>query len=155
MDVPSCRPTPQPRNSGSEPHLRPTPQLMATRILNPLSKARDQTHNLMVPSQIRSAVPRLEVPDKCFLIHRSWKARDPWEGGRVEEAVPASVTPLEVRKEIPRRPAAPVTASPLMTQEPRGRRKSGDAAVWQCCNQHFMPWRLGTNTQLLHPQEMS
>ena len=27
----------------SEPCLRPTPQLMATRILNPLSEARDQT----------------------------------------------------------------------------------------------------------------
>ena len=31
----------------SEPHLWPTPQLTAT-----LSKARDQTYNLMVPSQI-------------------------------------------------------------------------------------------------------
>ena len=28
-------------NVGSEPHLQPTPQLEATRILNPLSKARD------------------------------------------------------------------------------------------------------------------
>ena len=37
-------------NAGSEPCLRPTPQLMAT--LNPLSTARDGTHDLTVPSQI-------------------------------------------------------------------------------------------------------
>ena len=37
----------------SELHLRPTLQLMATLwILNTLSEARDQTHNLMVPSQV-------------------------------------------------------------------------------------------------------
>ena len=40
-------------NAGSEPHLPPTPQLMATQIFNPLSKARNQTHDLMVPSRIR------------------------------------------------------------------------------------------------------
>ena len=40
-------------NAGSEPCLRPTPQLTQHRIVNPLSKARDQTRNLMVPSQIR------------------------------------------------------------------------------------------------------
>ena len=34
-------------NVGSEP------QLMQHGILNPLSKARDRTHNLMVPSRIR------------------------------------------------------------------------------------------------------
>ena len=28
-------------NAGSEPHLRTTPQLMATSVPNPLSKARD------------------------------------------------------------------------------------------------------------------
>ena len=39
-------------NAGSEPHLRPKPQLSATSILNPLSKARDRTLNLMVPSRI-------------------------------------------------------------------------------------------------------
>ena len=37
---------------GSEPSLRPTPQLTATLILNPLSKARDRTCNLMIPSRI-------------------------------------------------------------------------------------------------------
>ena len=38
---------------GSEPCLQPTPQTRQRRILNPLSKARDGTRNLMVPSQIR------------------------------------------------------------------------------------------------------
>jgi len=40
-------------NSGSQPRLRPTPQLMQHKILNPLSKARDRTRNLTVPSWIR------------------------------------------------------------------------------------------------------
>ena len=40
-------------NARSEPRLRPTPYLMATQILNRLSKARDQTRNLKVPSWIR------------------------------------------------------------------------------------------------------
>ena len=40
-------------NAGSEPHLLPTQQLLwQCRILNPLSEARDQTRNLMVPSRI-------------------------------------------------------------------------------------------------------
>ena len=39
-------------NARSEPHLQPTPQLMATLVLSPLSEARGGTHNLMVPSQI-------------------------------------------------------------------------------------------------------
>ena len=33
---------------------QPTPQLMAIPILNPLSEARDRTHNLMIPSWIHS-----------------------------------------------------------------------------------------------------
>ena len=33
-------------NVGSEPHLWPTPQLRQHQILNPLNKARDQTHIL-------------------------------------------------------------------------------------------------------------
>ena len=40
-------------NSGSELRLQPTPQLTATPDLGPLSKARDRTHYLMVPSRIR------------------------------------------------------------------------------------------------------
>ena len=39
-------------NVGSEPCLQPTPQLMAMLVLNPLSEARDRTHNLVVPSRI-------------------------------------------------------------------------------------------------------
>ena len=37
-------------NTRSEPHLQPTPQLMAVLILNPLSEAKDRI--LMVTSQI-------------------------------------------------------------------------------------------------------
>ena len=40
-------------NARSELLLQPTPQLKAMPILNPLSRARDRTRNLMVPSQIR------------------------------------------------------------------------------------------------------
>ena len=36
----------------SEPHLQPTPQVTAMPDLIPLSEARDQTCNLMVPSGI-------------------------------------------------------------------------------------------------------
>lgn len=39
-------------NARSKPRLRPTPSSWQHQILNPLNKARDQTHNLMVPSQI-------------------------------------------------------------------------------------------------------
>ena len=39
-------------NVESKPHLQPTPQLTATPDPYPLSEARDQTCNLMVPSQI-------------------------------------------------------------------------------------------------------
>ena len=42
-------------NAKLEPHLQPTPQLVATPdpwILNPLSKARDRTQHLMDPSQV-------------------------------------------------------------------------------------------------------
>ena len=42
-----------PSNSGSEPCLQPTPQLMAMPDPNPLSKARDRTHVLMDTSQFR------------------------------------------------------------------------------------------------------
>ena len=40
-------------NTRSEPSLRPTPQLMATQMLNPLSEARDRTQVLMDASRVR------------------------------------------------------------------------------------------------------
>ena len=40
---------------------RPTPQPQQCRILNPLSEARDGTHNLVVPVGFVSAVPRWEL----------------------------------------------------------------------------------------------
>jgi len=52
----------------SQPCLQPTPQLMATRILKPLSKARDQTRNLKVPSQIRFHCATTGTPT-FFLIY--------------------------------------------------------------------------------------
>ena len=40
-------------NVGSEPHLRPTPQLMATPDSQPTEQARDQTCVLMDTSRVR------------------------------------------------------------------------------------------------------
>ena len=40
-------------NARSEPCLQSTPQLMATPDPYPLSEARDQTPNLMIPTQMR------------------------------------------------------------------------------------------------------
>ena len=48
-------------NTRSEPHLQPTPQLMATPILNSLSEAWDQTCIVMDASQIVSAEPQWEL----------------------------------------------------------------------------------------------
>ena len=39
-------------NAGPEPRLQPTPHSWQSWILNPLSKARDRTRNIMDPSQI-------------------------------------------------------------------------------------------------------
>ena len=36
-------------------------------VLNPLSEARAGTHNLMVPSQIRFAEPRRELPEVSLM----------------------------------------------------------------------------------------
>ena len=54
------------RNARSEPHLQPTPQLQQCWILNPLSKARDQTHILM-DNRFISTEPHQELPTKLFL----------------------------------------------------------------------------------------
>ena len=56
-------------NTRSEPHLQPTSQLTERQILNPVSKARDQTQNLMVPSWIcfHCAVPG--TPSKFWTLY--------------------------------------------------------------------------------------
>ena len=65
-------------NTESEPLLQPTPQLMATRqILNPLSEARDWTHNFMVPSWIcfqctTIGNPRISFFNSPFSKLRVW-----------------------------------------------------------------------------------
>ena len=65
-------------NTGSELHLQPTPQLMAMPILNPLSEARDRTHNLMVASWIRFRCATMGTPDSFnFSLHA---IRNPLEG---------------------------------------------------------------------------
>jgi len=61
MEVPRLRVQSEPpayaiataMRDGYEPCLGPTPQLMATPILNPLTKVRDQTHVLMDISGVR------------------------------------------------------------------------------------------------------
>ena len=51
----------------SQPNLRPTPQLTAMLILNPLREARDQTHVLMlVLVGFISTVPQRELPEIYF-----------------------------------------------------------------------------------------
>ena len=92
------------RNARSEPRLQPTPQLMATWILNPLSEARDPTHNLMVPSQIRfrctmtgtpgnlkttSAYP-LSVLKARNLKSRCQQGHAPFEGSNEESFLASS-----------------------------------------------------------------
>ena len=54
---------------GSEPHLWPTPQLMATPHLNSLSEARDQTCVLMVTNQIHFCWAMMRTPKMTFSVH--------------------------------------------------------------------------------------
>ena len=49
-------------NAKSELHRWPTPQLTASQILNPLSKARDQTCILVNPSRVHYCWARTELP---------------------------------------------------------------------------------------------
>ena len=51
----------------SKPRLQPTPQLMATPDVNPLSKARDRTLNLMVPSRVRFRCAMMGTPRHIIL----------------------------------------------------------------------------------------
>ena len=54
-------------NMGSEPNLQPTPQLMATPDLNPLSEARDRNHILMeTMSVLKLMEPQWELLEHCF-----------------------------------------------------------------------------------------
>ena len=55
-------------NTGSEPHLWPTPQLMVTSIPNLLSKARDRTFILMDASQIYFHWAMMGIPQS----HNFW-----------------------------------------------------------------------------------
>ena len=48
-------------NVGLEPHLRPTPQFMATMILNPLSKARIEPVSSWILVRFFSAEPQREL----------------------------------------------------------------------------------------------
>ena len=49
-------------NAGSKPHLWPKPSSQQGRILNPLSKAKDQTNNLMVPSWTHFCCTTMRTP---------------------------------------------------------------------------------------------
>ena len=60
-------------NAGSEPRLQPTPQFMATPIFTPLSKARDRTLNLMVPTQIRFCCAMMGTPRILYPAKFSFK----------------------------------------------------------------------------------
>jgi len=54
-------------NARSEPCPRPTPRLIATWILNPLSEARDRTRNLMVPGRIHFHCATTGTPSSVFV----------------------------------------------------------------------------------------
>ena len=58
-------------NPRSKPCLRPIPQLKQCQILNPLSEARDWTHHLVVPSQIRFFWATMGPPYCSFLLFPS------------------------------------------------------------------------------------
>ena len=49
-------------NTRSKLKLRPTPSSQQCQILNPLSKTKDQTHNLMVLSRIHFCCAMTEAP---------------------------------------------------------------------------------------------
>ena len=55
-------------NNRYEPPLQPTPQFMATLVLNPLSETRNQTRHLMAPSQICFCCTMIGTPRTIMLI---------------------------------------------------------------------------------------
>ena len=57
----------QARGSNRSCSRWPTPQPQRHGILNPLSEARDRTHNLMVPSQIRFRCATTRTPELVIL----------------------------------------------------------------------------------------
>ena len=75
-----------PRNTRSEPHLQPTPHSSRQcQILNPLSEARDQTFNLMVPSQIHfgctmtgTPIWEFRIVERMGLERMSWFSHWAW-----------------------------------------------------------------------------
>ena len=59
-----------PRRSNWSYSSRPTPQPRQCQIFNPLSEARNQTHNLMVPSQIGFCYTMMGTQNK-FIIKKN------------------------------------------------------------------------------------
>ena len=55
-------------NSGSELHLQPTLQLMARKVLDPLSEARARTCIFMILDGFISTVPQWELPTLLKLM---------------------------------------------------------------------------------------
>ena len=53
-------------DAASGPGLRPISQLMATRILDPLCEARDQTHIIMDTSWVLNLLSQTGTPEVAF-----------------------------------------------------------------------------------------
>ena len=53
-------------DAASEPCLRPMLQLVATRVLNPPSEARDQTHIIMDTSWVLNLLSQTGTPEVAF-----------------------------------------------------------------------------------------
>ena len=64
--------TPQPQQHGIWAHLWPTRQLTAHQILNPLSKAMDQTHILMDASGFVTPWATMGTSENHFLLRRGF-----------------------------------------------------------------------------------
>ena len=60
----SCWPTPQPHNTGSQPHLQPTPQLMATLDPWPTKRGQGSNKHPLLGLILVSTVPQQELTTK-------------------------------------------------------------------------------------------